>query len=121
MTIKKILLVEDEKIIAELMKLELTAEGYDVTTVYNGIQALSAINDNHFDLIITDLFMPEMDGIDLLKQLKSASNTIPTVVISASQNDNIKNQLNNLGITQFIDKPINNERLDLLLSLIDDL
>ena len=61
-----ILLVEDEENLQEALKLNLELEGYLISSAYNGAEALKAVQQEHFDLIILDIMLPEIDGISVL-------------------------------------------------------
>lgn len=115
---KQILLVEDQKVLAKLLSLELLNVGHQVTVAYHGVEALKLLSNKVFDLVITDLFMPEMGGIELIKNIKQLKMTVPIIVLSASHKGDVKTQLSELGIEQFIDKPVTNEKMALLLHLI---
>jgi len=77
-----ILLVEDSPEVSLSVREILKASGHTVSEAQNGALGLAAIKAGSFDLVISDIWMPEMDGIALLKQLRSSGNNIPVVVIS---------------------------------------
>ena len=68
-----ILVVDDDKGIREILEIVLTQEGYDVTSVEDGLKALAKCRRQKYDLIITDLKMPKMDGIEFMKAAKEVS------------------------------------------------
>ncbi|MCK5267470.1 MAG: sigma-54-dependent Fis family transcriptional regulator [Spirochaetes bacterium] len=78
-----ILVVDDEKLIRDLLRDYLAKNGFKVDTAVDGIDALAKYESNGYDLVITDLNMPELDGIGLLKQLKAVSPDISVIVITA--------------------------------------
>lgn len=84
-TSKLILVVEDEPDLQRLIKLFLERSGYAVTTADNGLVALQKLNHALPDLVITDIMMPEMNGIELIKEMKKKDEwaNIPVVVTSA--------------------------------------
>jgi CheY-like chemotaxis protein len=84
---KKILIVEDEKALNEAYKIVLSKEGYDVRTAFNGLEALSECKEHTFDLILLDLRMPKMDGIEFLKNFKPSKKAPNTKVIVFSNYD----------------------------------
>ena len=67
-----ILLVEDDPFLRSLLGSQLTEHGYEVISAENGIQALKSIEDNRVDVVITDIFMPDMDGIELIQRLRKS-------------------------------------------------
>ncbi len=86
---KKILLIEDELVFVDMFGKRLTDEGYTVTALHDGTSGLQAALDGTFDLVITDVMMPGMDGRDLVKKLKEAEseNNTPIFIFSASLDD----------------------------------
>ena len=79
---KNILIVEDEKPLAHALTAKLTKSGFAVTAAENGEEALEHLTSGAFDLVITDLVMPGMDGFGLLTAMKEKNIHIPTVVLS---------------------------------------
>lgn len=78
----KILVVDDEDSVRNMIKLILVREGYDVVEAINGEDALSKAQSDSFDLMITDLVMPEVNGIDLILKIKTACKNMPVLAIS---------------------------------------
>jgi two-component system chemotaxis response regulator CheY len=78
----RILLVEDSPEVSLSVREILKAAGHTVVEARNGVAGLAAMKDDKFELIVSDIWMPEMDGISLLKKLRSSGNNIPVVVIS---------------------------------------
>ncbi len=83
---KKILLIEDEEIIIELLKKKLTQEGYDVTITKNGLEGLEKMREAKPDLILLDIIMPKMDGFEVMEEMikDPALKEIPVIIISNS-------------------------------------
>ena len=81
----KVLIVDDEKPICDLIDLNLSASGYHCTAVQDGVEALRLIENQFFDLILLDIMLPGEDGISLLKQLKASVKTrdIPVIMMTA--------------------------------------
>lgn len=79
---KKILLAEDEKALQILNREELEDEGYEVCTVGNGQEALIRFQEGRFDLVIIDIRMPVMDGLEALSRLKSRNEKVPVLIHS---------------------------------------
>ena len=78
-----ILVVDDDKGIREILEIVLTQEGYDVTSVEDGLKALAKCRRQKYDLIITDLKMPKMDGIEFMKAAKEVSPESLVILITA--------------------------------------
>ena len=83
MDISKLLVVDDEVNQALLYEQELEDEGYEVDTVNSGIEALEKIKENPYDLVILDIGMPEMDGLETLGRLLGIDNKIPVILCTA--------------------------------------
>jgi CheY-like chemotaxis protein len=79
-----ILLVEDEELLRAGVQEMLEIQGYEVITAQNGSLALSCLSERRVDLIITDLVMPQMDGIDFVAQLRKLNPNVPVIVVSGS-------------------------------------
>src|SRR5258707_15419646 len=80
---KSILVVDDEKNQREILETILSGEGYDVTTASSGEAALKFVADRHFDLVLTDMKMTGMSGLDLLKELTDFDKSIIVIMLTA--------------------------------------
>ncbi len=78
-----ILLVEDEENLHETLKLNLEMEGYEVSSAFNGTEALKKIANEYFDLIIMDIMLPEVDGIAVTESVRVNNNEVPILMLSA--------------------------------------
>ena len=105
MSVDRILIVEDEKLFAQLLSDALSdQENVEVSIASNGKIALEMIDETEFNLVLTDIHMPEMNGREFLKHLRSISNNIGIVVLTAfPQADYIK-EFNDLEIVEFLSK-----------------
>jgi len=107
----KILVVDDEKIIRESLSYILKKEGYEVEEAENGKVAYNILRERSFDLVITDLEMPEMKGIELLEQIRKLNVQTSTVVITAYGSlETAISALRN-GASDYILKPIEFDEL----------
>lgn len=102
----KILLVEDDELIARMISLRLSIAGHDVDLAENGRKGLEKIRNNEFDLVLMDMHMPEMDGHETVRILRKDgySGTIVAVTASAMSSDSRKAIKS--GCNYFISKPI---------------
>ncbi len=82
----KILIVEDEQHQRELYAMELQEDGYEVDQASNGKEAVDMVKDNKYDLVILDIRMPEMDGIEALGKILSRDKKIPIIIYTAYSN-----------------------------------
>ena len=111
MTIReKILVVEDEKSISHFISSTLSANGYDSVQAHSGKEALSMISSYCPDLIILDLGLPDMDGLEILRQLRSWS-SLPVVVVSARSHEQDKVEALDLGADDYLTKPFGTDEL----------
>jgi DNA-binding NtrC family response regulator len=108
---KRVLVVDDEQNSREGLSKILTKEGYSVHTAENGKKALIEAENNRFDLIITDLRMPEMDGIEVLEKLREKNKDIGVVIVTAYGEVNSYLKAMNLGAFEYLNKPIHLEEL----------
>ena len=104
----RILLVDDETDFLTLMKLKLTNEGFDVDAVDRGMDAVELIRQEPYDIAILDVLMPEMDGIELLKELKGDPEIeeIPVIFLSAKGDVDLKVEAFHLGAEDYLVKPV---------------
>jgi two-component system, OmpR family, KDP operon response regulator KdpE len=107
---RKILVVDDEYQISRVLKRSLQAHRYDVRTASNGESALDLFHDFHPDLIITDLQMPEMDGIALCREIRKLSQ-IPIIVLSVKGEEKTKVAALDAGADDYITKPFGMDEL----------
>lgn len=103
---KRVLVVEDRKINREVMEELLRRNGVKATSVPGACAALAALNHQHPDAIITDLHMPEMDGIALMGRLRGQGVTIPVIASSADVSTETRLACQNAGFTAFLPKPL---------------
>ena len=101
---RKILLVEDDREISKLVTSHLEKENYTVMTAYDGEEALAAFKNNEIDLILLDLMLPKLSGMDFLKQIRTTS-LIPVLIISAKESDIDKALGLGFGADDYISKP----------------
>jgi len=104
---KVILIVEDDLKVGESLRLLLKKRGYEILLASNGKEALSRFGEETVDLVITDLIMPKMDGIELLEVVKNLKPETEVIVISAQGTIEKAVQAMKLGAFDFIEKPIN--------------
>ena len=108
--IKKVLVVDDEPQITRVLRHSLTAHRYDVRTAADGVSALDTFHDWHPDLIITDLQMPEMDGIEFCREIRKVSK-LPIIVLSVRGEEKTKVQALDAGADDYVTKPFGIDEL----------
>ena len=103
----KILIAEDDNELRQLFSHVLIKNGYSVTGVGNGLEALKALDNGYFDMIISDIMMPGMDGYELVSSLRSAGMNIPVMMITAKEAFDDMRQGFISGTDDYMVKPVN--------------
>ncbi len=111
-----ILIADDEKNIREGLGRAMEMDGHDVVLASNGAEAWRAVESRDVDLVITDLRMPEMSGEDLLRKVVSSSPTISVIILTGHGTIESAVQATRDGAYDFLTKPVNLERLSMLVS-----
>jgi two-component system alkaline phosphatase synthesis response regulator PhoP len=111
-----ILLVEDEVHLHDALKLNLSIEGYEVSSAYDGPEAIKQIEHAHFDLIILDIMLPSLDGFSITEMVRLKNNQTPILILSAKNTSANKVQGLKLGADDYMTKPFNLEELLLRVS-----
>ena len=102
---KSILVVDDEKEIAELIEIHLLSQDYQVKKASNGKEALKLLENEHFDLVLLDVMMPKMDGKETLKEIRNKFN-LPVIMVTAKTTEMDKIEGLTLGADDYVTKPI---------------
>jgi two-component system, OmpR family, KDP operon response regulator KdpE len=106
----RILVVDDEPQLTRVLRTGLTSRGYDVRAAADGLAGFEAFNDWHPDLVITDLAMPNVDGLELCKRVRAVSQ-VPIIVLSAKGEEKTKVEALDLGADDFVTKPFGIDEL----------
>lgn len=101
-----ILICDDEKDIVSALKIYLASDDYNLYEAYDGIEALEIIKNNEIHLVILDIMMPQMDGIQVISKLREICN-IPVIFLTAKSEDTDKILGLNIGADDYITKPFN--------------
>lgn len=101
----RILLAEDEQMLAEILSDTLTDRGFEVALAYNGEQALQMARADHFDVIVTDVMMPRLDGFSLTRRLRSEGRNVPVLFLTARSATEDVVQGFKVGGNDFLRKP----------------
>ncbi|CAO3353850.1 two-component system chemotaxis response regulator CheY [Azospirillum melinis] len=110
---KKVMTVDDSRTMRDMVSFTLRGAGYDVVEAADGQQAMSAIATNKVDLVITDLNMPVMDGLTLIRKLRAipAHRTLPILMLTTEADESKKAEGRAAGATGWIVKPFNPDKL----------
>lgn len=106
-----VLLVEDEENLHDALKLNLELEGYEITSAFDGNQALQKIQQEYFDLIIMDVMLPGVDGITITENIRLQNNDVPILILSAKNTSADRVQGLKKGADDYLTKPFNLEEL----------
>lgn len=108
---KLILIVDDEEIIREILKEMLHLEGYKTLEAENGMAALDVLESNPVDLVISDIRMPKLDGLELLKKIRHKNPDYPPVVLVTGYTDYTESNILMHGAKKIIHKPFTYEAI----------
>ncbi len=107
---KKILVVDDEKPISDIIKFNMVKEGYEVVTAFDGREALEMFEAENPDILILDLMLPELDGLEVARTIRKTSN-VPIIVLSAKDSEFDKVIGLEIGADDYVTKPFSNREL----------
>lgn len=108
---KKILIVEDEENLSRLLELELNYENYETEIASNGQDALLLLLDNDYDLVLLDIMIPELSGLEVLRRLRRQHITTPVILLTARDEVHDKVSGLDLGANDYVTKPFQIEEL----------
>jgi two-component system alkaline phosphatase synthesis response regulator PhoP len=114
----RILVVEDEKSIRDALKLNLELEGYEVIVTDQGREVINLFKSQHFDIVLLDIMLPEVSGLDICDQLRLINMDVPIIFLTAK--DTPADKINGLkrGADDYITKPFNLEELLLRIQIL---
>jgi len=111
----RILVVDDENSLRDLLSILLQREGYQVDQAADGAVAFTMVQENHYDLIISDIQMPRVTGIELLRQLRDQNNDVTVMMITAFSSTEEAVEAMKLGAYDYITKPFKNDEIRLVI------
>lgn len=107
-----VLIVEDDAATRRLYKFMLTNGGYPVREAEDGVAALEQLAQHHFDLVITDMNMPRMDGMELIQAIRRDYNDVHVILITAFGTPDTEKQARRMGANDYLAKPFDFEELE---------
>ena len=109
----RILSVDDSLTIRNMVKSMLESEGYEVVSANDGVEAMEIAREQTFDLVLSDINMPNMNGISLVSKLRRLDDyvDIPIIMLTTEDSDFKKNKAKNFGASGWLQKPFTQERL----------
>ncbi len=118
---KRILIAEDSSVIQNLTKKILSQLKYEISTVKNGKEVLEELNNHPCDLVLMDIHMPVMDGMECAKEIRSLKNEVPIIAITGNANNYSMDDFKNAGINDFLPKPLNYDNmLEMVKNYLED-
>ena len=112
---EKILIVDDEKSMCQFLSIMLRKEGYQITAVNNGKKALENIGSAKFDLVITDIKMAGMDGIEVLSEIKKIDQSVPVIIMTAYASQKTAIDAVNHGAFHYLIKHAKNDEIKMVI------
>jgi two-component system response regulator PilR (NtrC family) len=107
----RILIVDDERSMREMLAILLRREGHDVATAENGRTAIDLIASRPFDVVVSDARMPDVDGLEVLRQARAANPTVIAIMVTAYGSPDLIRGVETLGVNDYVEKPFNTEVL----------
>jgi DNA-binding response OmpR family regulator len=114
----KVLIVDDEEMAIKMVELQMRADGYEVYTSNDGREAVELIKEHEPDLVISDIMMPFMSGLELLELIKAEKKKIPVILISALDDVEVIQTAIGMGADDFVIKPVNMDELSLRIQRV---
>jgi len=114
----KILVIDDEIHVADLLAESVKLQGHEAIVAVSGAKGLALVEEKRPDAVFLDIVMPEMDGIEVLRRIREAHQTLPVIVISGRASSEQIDQAGRLGITDCIQKPFLLKHLNRVLASI---
>lgn len=107
----KVLIVDDEPPIRRFLRTSLAAQGYDIIEAENAQGALGQLGRNRVDVLVLDLGLPDMDGLEVLKHVRQSGSNVPVIVLSSRTNEPEKVKALDLGADDYVTKPFGIDEL----------
>lgn len=107
----KILIIDDDKRIRDIIKIQLGKNEFIILEAQNQLEAFNVFETNRVDVVLCDIKMKEIDGITVLKQIKSRSPDLPVIMLSGFINKEISDEARQAGCFDFITKPVKRQKL----------
>ena len=107
----RIMIIEDDEEMRSLMKDFFEEEGFETDSASNGVDGLRILSKDHFDLVITDIRMPGLTGLDILPRIRRLKPETPIIVITAYGSNDVRRRSLERGATTYLEKPIHLSKL----------
>jgi CheY-like chemotaxis protein len=113
----KVLVVDDEPEVRQVLLEFLSSRGYDVTAASGGLEALAFVESEKPDLVLLDVAMPDMDGVETLRRIVAINPSLAVIMVTANANIGITSKLLALGAVDYVPKPFDLDYLDQAVSI----
>jgi len=107
----RVLIVDDEPAILRFLRAGLASQGYLVTEARDGVRALEVLGHNTTDLLVLDLGLPDLDGLEIIRRIRDAGSTVPIIVLSSRSDERGKVEALDLGADDYVTKPFGIDEL----------
>src|SRR6266542_3265390 len=112
MALGRILVVDDEAPVREVLTEYFATEGYAVEAATSGAEALTAIRDGRADLVLLDVRMPGLDGVQVLRRIRELTESVPVIMVTANEDVGLARETLMLGAFDYVAKPLDFDYLD---------
>lgn len=102
-----ILVIEDQEDLAELYEATLKKAGYKVRNAFTGEEGIAEFQASGADVVLLDMTLPEMHGTQVLREIRDLSASVPVIVVTAEDNEQLREQCERLGVQDYLAKPVN--------------
>jgi DNA-binding response OmpR family regulator len=106
-----ILVIEDQEDLAELYESTLKKAGYNVRNAFTGEEGIAEFQASGADVVLLDMTLPEMHGTQVLREIRAVNASVPVIVVTAEENDQLREQCERLGVQDYLAKPVNYDAL----------
>ncbi|MCC6347485.1 MAG: response regulator [Nitrospirales bacterium] len=109
----RLLIVDDDKTTRKILSLYLKGKGYEVVTAENGLDALEKLGTENINMVVTDMNMPYMDGIELTRTLRADPSwqSIPIIMVTTEADDDERKKASDAGVDDYLVKPANADQI----------
>ena len=113
----KVLVVDDEPEVRQVLQEFLSSRGYDVSVASGGVEAIALVESEKPDLVLLDVAMPDMDGVETLKRIVAIDPGLAVIMVTANANIGVTSKLLALGAVDYVPKPFDLDYLDQAVSI----
>jgi DNA-binding response OmpR family regulator len=112
-----ILVIEDQEDLAELYETSLRQAGYKVRNAFTGEEGIAEFQASGADVVLLDMTLPEMHGTEVLREIRNLNASVPVIVITAEENEQLREQCERLGVQDYLAKPVNYDAMLMAIQL----